>query len=459
MKYSTTTFIAFFLFNVICNAQVFDVDTLRWSGDIEKKINLVILGDGYVENEINKFINDANSFSDEMFSQTPFKEYQNYFNIFIVKVISNESGVTHPGSASDVTEPQHPVSQVDNYFGSTFDAFDIHRLVVAENQSKINTVLARNFPLYDQVIILANSPYYGGSGGFFPVATTDASANEIAIHELGHSFANLADEYYAGDVFAGEYANMTKQTDSELVKWTNWYGDFGTGIYQHCCNGQSASWYRPHQNCKMRYLGAPFCAVCIERIIEVIHQLTSPLEGFLPGETVPASNFPLPLKLQLAHPLSNQIYTKWTLNGTTLARNKDSVFIELDDLEFGENEVNVLIEDRSDFLRVDYHTDIHFEMLTWFINNDMTSVNPDIKVEESCIEIYPNPTPGKFTVSGNLSLFKIEILYADGKNFQTINSTGNVHVLDLSTLPAGTFLIKILSKSNNLLEVRKIIKN
>lgn len=458
MKY-ITSLLFIFLSAAICKAQIFDVDTLRWSGDIDKKINLVILGDGYVESEISKFVNDANSFSDEMFNQTPFKEYENYFNTFVIKVISNESGVSHPGTATDVSEPQHPVSQVDNYFGSTFDAFDIHRLVVAERESKIYSVLASNFPLYDQVIILANSPHYGGSGGFFPVATTETSANEIAIHELGHSFANLADEYYAGDVFSGEYANMTKQTDSELVKWKNWHGDLGVGVYQHCCGDNSASWYRPHQNCKMRYLGAPFCAVCIEAIIEVIHGLTSPVEDFSPDNMLVASTFPLQLSLALSHPQPSTLYTKWNLNGNTIAREKDSIFIELEDLEFGENEVSVLIEDRSDFLRIDDHRDIHFEMVTWFITNDVVSSNPDIQVEESYIQVYPNPVANKFTISGDLSLFKIEITNAAGQIFQTINTTENVHVFDLSALPSGTFLIKILSKNNSLLQVQKLIKN
>lgn len=459
MKYIASLF--FFLHSVvICNAQIFDVDTLRWSGEVDKKINLVILGDGYLESELSKFINDASSFSNEMFSQTPFKEYQNYFNIFAIKVISNESGVTHPGTATDVDEPDHPVSQVDNYFGSTFDAFNIHRLVVAEKQNAISSVLVSNFPLYDQVIILANSPYYGGSGGLFPVATTDKDANEVAIHELGHSFADLADEYYAGDVFAREKANMTQQTNSELVRWENWYNDLGVGIYQHCCGGNSASWHRPHQNCKMRYLGDPFCSVCVERIIEVIHELTSPIEDYSPDNNVvltPA--FPLQLNVNLSHPTNNNLYTKWNLNGTTILLNKDAVTINFDDLAVGENEVSVFIEDRSDFLRVDDHNDIHFELITWLINNDITNLDADVYVEDGYIQIYPNPVQNKFTITGKLSLFNIEIIDAAENIYQTISNTSTFYTLDISTLPTGLYFIKITSKNNNLLHVQKIIKN
>jgi len=458
MKYIQLVFILF-LSHLICKAQVFDVDTLRYSGDIDKKINLVILGDGYVENEIGKFVADAQSFSNDMFTQTPFKEYENYFNTFIIKVISNESGVSHPGTATDITEPDHPVLMVDNYFDTTFDASGIHRLVAAKNQSKIFSVLANNFPLYDQVIILANSPYYGGSGGSFPVATTDASANEIAIHELGHSFANLSDEYYAGDVFSGESPNMTRESNPDLVRWNNWSDDFGIGAYQHCCGGQSPFWYRPHQDCKMRYLGVPFCAVCTQRIIEVIHSLTSPLEGFSPDNLVASPTYPQQLKLKLSHPLSHNIFTKWSLNENTIARNKDSVFIEYDDLLFGENEVNVYIEDKSDFLRIDDHQFNHFYEVDWMIIKDSMSVTTDFYVNQNYITIYPNPVQNQLTISGELSLYQIEILNSLGQVYQTINPNGSVYTINILSLPSGLYFVKVSNTDNNLVKVQKIIKN
>jgi hypothetical protein len=82
---------------------------------------------------------------------------------------------------------------VDNYFGSAFDSYNIHRLLVPTKTFAINNVLATNVPNYDQVVILVNSPYYGGSGGQFATSSTHTSANEIAIHEIGHSFVGLID--------------------------------------------------------------------------------------------------------------------------------------------------------------------------------------------------------------------------------------------------------------------------
>jgi len=457
MKYYKFIFL-FLVVNSLCSAQVFEVDTLRWSGEIDKKINLVILGDGYVESEIGKLVTDAKSFSNEMFSQTPFKEYENYFNTFLIKVISNESGVSHPGTATDVTEPQHQVSQVDNFFGTPFDGYGIHRLVVPTHSNKIYNVLANNFPLYDHVIILANANYSGGSGGFFAVSTTETSANEIAIHELGHSFADLADEYYAGDNYSAERANMTKETDPDLVKWKNWMDDSGIGVYRHCCGGQSSVWYRPHQDCKMRFLGAPFCVVCTQQIIESIHELVSPLNEFSPDNNISTPTFPIHLKLDLTHPSSHSVHTRWRVNGRTIAQNKDSVIIEFDDLEVGENEVSAFIEDKSDFLRVDEHNSIHFQLVNWNISKSLTDIDTDIRVEEGSIQIYPNPVLNKFTISGKLNLFQIEVINPSGKVFQTIDNAVNQYTLDVSDLPSGQYFIRVLSKNNNLLQTQQIIK-
>ena len=87
------------------SAQIFDIETIKFSGDNDKRINLVILSEGYQEVELNQFISDATAFSNDMFSQSPFLEYANYFNVYAIKVPSNESGADHPGTATDVSEP------------------------------------------------------------------------------------------------------------------------------------------------------------------------------------------------------------------------------------------------------------------------------------------------------------------------------------------------------------------
>ena len=99
---------------VHCTAQKFESDTLIYQGDPSIYINYVILADGYTENEQNKFISDASSFIDELFRQSPYKEYKNFFNVIAVKSISVESGANHPGNATDVSEPVFPIDSVNN---------------------------------------------------------------------------------------------------------------------------------------------------------------------------------------------------------------------------------------------------------------------------------------------------------------------------------------------------------
>jgi len=102
------------------------------------------MGDGYTANELDKFMTDATNFSNNLFSQSPFDAYADYFNVYAIKVISNESGTDHPGTATDVTEPASPIADVDTYFNTSFDTSNIHRLLYTFNASIVYNVLADN---------------------------------------------------------------------------------------------------------------------------------------------------------------------------------------------------------------------------------------------------------------------------------------------------------------------------
>ncbi len=457
----------FFLFlisiKLSASSQVFDVDTIQFSGDINSHINLVILGDGYQLHELPQFSADANNFTADFFSQAPYSNYRNYFNVFIIKVPSNESGASHPGTATDVSEPEHPVISVDNYFGSAFDQYNIHRLLVATNTTAIANVLANNFPAYDQVIMLVNSPYYGGSGGQFPLASLHATSNEIAIHEIGHSFANLKDEYYPGDVYAAEAINMTQETNPASVKWKNWYGSNAIGIYQHCCGGNSAQWYRPHQDCKMRNLGSSFCAVCIEGTIEKIHSLVSAVETYSPQNTlVSATTFPVTFQLELIKPLPNTLKTEWFLNNQKFAKNIDSVLIHSSDLNVGMNNLTVFIEDTTSMLRIDNHENIHLHAVSWSIDNDaIGGVEINSVINKINIQLYPNPASELVYVSFSTSEkqnLSIELYTVDGKLLNTfIPVNKETIVIPLNEYSQGNYFVRFIADGITLAG-RQIIK-
>src|SRR5690554_2905835 len=119
------------------SAQEFDVDTLQYHGPSAKQVDLVILGDGYTVDELDQFAVDARNMTDYLLGLHPFSRYRKFFNVYIVKVPSNESGAKHRGDAPDCphhlagdtsTNPRHfhrdrfvPNSDPDNYFGSSFD--------------------------------------------------------------------------------------------------------------------------------------------------------------------------------------------------------------------------------------------------------------------------------------------------------------------------------------------------
>ncbi len=443
----------FSLLNVL-SAQTFDVEALLDNGPLENRINIVVLSDGYQSNELSKFIADATDFRDALFNKSPFREYKAYFNVYAIKVPSNESGADHPGTAIDVTEPAHEIRNVDTYFGSTFDASGIHRLVVARDNFAINTVLARNFPNYDQAFVLVNSSFYGGSGGRIPVSTTHESANEIAIHELGHSFTGLSDEYWVGDSFARETPNMTQETSPQRVKWTNWHGDAGIGIFQHCCGGQSAQWYKPHENCIMQFLDNPFCAVCRQAIVETIHELLPPMEDYAPQDLeVTALDESLPFSLQLIEPSPNTLDITWELNGTPLTTKTATVSIDPAALEIGTNSLQVLVHDDSDFLRIDNHSSLHFQAVSWQITKDAVTnvLTHGGDAQQVKVDVFPNPTAARIQLqieTSKPSAFTMELFDASGKRVrrQKLRDQKRSNVrfeMDLTDLPKGTYLFKL----------------
>lgn len=448
----------------ILHSQTFEVETILYSGENDQRINLVILSDGYQQAELNQFKTDATALTDALFSQSPFKEYASYFNVHLIKVPSSESGADHPGTASDVSEPVHPVETIDNYFNSSFDTFGIHRLLASSNSTPVYQVLANNFPDYDQVLMVVNSPYYGGSGGPFATTSIEASAGEIAIHELGHSFANLADEYYAGDQYAGEFYNMTQETDPNLVKWSNWYGDFEVGIYQHTDFTNSPKpWYRPHQECKMRYLGYPFCSVCSEAIIEKIHSLTSPIDSFMPSnDNEIDQEFPIDFSLTLNKPQPNSLSTTWLLNGENIAVNEDNLSLTRNQLTEESNTLMAVVEDRSVLQRIDNHENIHIYTINWTVINNNLGIKIVNETNEFDIKTYPNPTSDIVTidwVAKTQANFRIDVTAMNGQLLQTVVPTDSKSIqVDLTSYTSGFYLFNFYT-DDNLIGSKKIIKN
>ncbi|MBX2966053.1 MAG: T9SS type A sorting domain-containing protein [Cyclobacteriaceae bacterium] len=374
-------------------AQSFPVETLIENGDKQSRINLVFLSDGYQANEMDKYISDVNALLDNMFNQVPFKHYKNYFNAYAIKVPSNESGASHPKTSNDSDCAPVPQATVDNYFKSAFDYGGIHRLLVP-NQGTVATVLANNFPQFDQAFILVNSTYYGGSGGQFATSSTNASAHEVSIHEIGHSFAGLADEYWAGASYAAERPNLTQQSNPATVKWASWVGTNSVGVYPHA---EAPTWFRPHQNCKMRFLNVPFCSVCNETFVERIHTLAQPLESYLPvTTTMELGDMPIEFSLSLIKPEPNTMSVTWKNNNVTFATNVESVAVQPSAFTANTTKITATITDNTTLSRSASHATNHVYVVEWTVTTDnptdpVTSIEVKSEKYEYQVQVYPNP--------------------------------------------------------------------
>lgn len=188
------------------------------SGPPAEKVDLLILGDGYTAQERAKFEKDARRLVDTLFTFSPFKERKADFNVWGLVPPAAQSGISRPSTGVHRRSP----------VGATYDAFGSERYVLTfENRAFRDTAA---FAPYDFVEILVNGNTYGG-GGIFGLYGTVASdslwAPYIFVHEFGHHFAGLADEYYTSDTAYLPAAdrlepwekNVTALKDPAQLKW------------------------------------------------------------------------------------------------------------------------------------------------------------------------------------------------------------------------------------------------
>ncbi len=249
----------------------------------EKCIDVAILAEGYTLQEIQTFYEDADIACKSIFDHEPFKSMKKRFNVVAVASPSTDSGVSVPR----LNEWKHTA------FGSHFSTFYSDRYLTTSRVKAIHDALA-GIP-YEHIIILANTEEYGGGGIYNSYTLTTAHHpmfRPVVVHEFGHSFGGLADEYfYDNDVMTDTYPldiepweqNISTQVDF-AAKWKDMLSEntpvptpaevsenYPTGVYEG--GGYSAKGiFRPAENCRMRTNEYPaFCPVCqraLRRIIE-----------------------------------------------------------------------------------------------------------------------------------------------------------------------------------------------
>lgn len=250
-----------------------EVET-RWllkSGDSEKCIDIVILAEGYTADEMDTFYADAAIAVESLLAHEPFGSLKERFNILAVAAPSKDSGVSIPrkGEWKNTAVNSHFDTFYSDRYLTTTDIFHMHDIL-------------SGLP-YEHLIILANTDTYGGGGIYNSYTLTTAhhkSFRPVVVHEFGHSFGALADEYdYAGiddepyyfpDVEPWE-RNITTKYDF-ASKWKDMIdrGVKGVGLIEGA-GYQSKGVWRACEDCRMRTNKAgAFCPVCQRAITEII---------------------------------------------------------------------------------------------------------------------------------------------------------------------------------------------
>ncbi len=263
----------------------FESVDLEINGPPEEKIDILFLAEGYTENEMEKFLADAERSAGYIFSEEPFKSMRESFNIRAVKSISKDSGTDIPGQSI----------WKNTVVNSSFYTFGIERYMTTMDYASVCDVASNTH--YDQIYILVNTDKYGG-GGMYNLYSISAADNEasraVVIHEFGHAFGGLADEYYNSAVAYTDYfnlevepwnPNLTTLVDFD-TKWKEMLDkdtpiptpqeenfEATTGVYEG--GGYVAKdVYRPMIDCRMHTNDAAFCPVCADALIQMINRYT-----------------------------------------------------------------------------------------------------------------------------------------------------------------------------------------
>ncbi len=193
-----------------------------FNGDPQKKVDIAIISEGYTEKEIGKFRADLEKFTQIFFTQEPYKSKKENFNIY---------GVYKPSEESGTDEPRADIFK-NTVLNTTFNSLGSERYLLTEDNKTLRD-LAAHVP-YDALFLMVNHKRYGGGGiyNWCCTFTTDNQWREyLFLHEFGHSFAGLADEYYTSDTAYEDFfkptvepvePNITALLDTTNLKWKKW---------------------------------------------------------------------------------------------------------------------------------------------------------------------------------------------------------------------------------------------
>ena len=291
----------------------------------------------------------------------------------------------------------------------------IQRLICV-NISKVNDVLSRSVPpdQREAILVIVNDTEYGGSGGAIAVASINSAVVELVLHELGHSFGLLADEYTdtpppCNNSFEPPEPNVTKETSRNLIKWnvgggpprgwielstpvpTNSIASGIPGLYlgaKYCTDGL----YRPTFNSKMRSLGVPFEQINSEQLVKRVYNWASPIDSSEPADSTVnlVSGQVQTFGVQIPQPLNHSLDVTWRVNGDIAATTEQFTFSATG---AGSHTVEVFVSDPTLLVRNDPANALK-ETRRWdvIVEAAQMLVSIDARPRSDANKINPNST-------------------------------------------------------------------
>ncbi len=243
--------------------------------DVTRCIDLAIVAEGYTVADTTKFYADCQRTVDALFAHEPFTTLKQRFNVVAVAPVSADRG---PSIPRDGVWHQTPAM-------THYDTFYSDRYLMTEHVHRLYDLLA-GVP-FEHIIVLVNSSVYGGGGIYNQLLVTTSdhpTFSQVLVHEFGHSYAGLGDEYYYDDGYETMYPadtepwepNLTTKVDFE-AKWADMLPDATgrLGLYEGG-GYQSKGVWRPSDDCRMKTNESPdFCPVCSRAIIRITDFYTS----------------------------------------------------------------------------------------------------------------------------------------------------------------------------------------
>jgi hypothetical protein len=283
------------------------------SGPTGNRVNYIILGDGYLASELDTtYLTHVNGMLAALFNERnqPYLRYRRFLNICALKVASNQSGVDGDGRTRDTA------------FDGRGD--DVSRLGLV-NGTKVRAAITRLLPAtidVDWRSVVLNADQWWHSGGPIMVwSGAVARGGDAAVHEGGHSFHRLADEYDTGTCQRGgepTEINVTADPTGQL-KWKQWINfdqTPGTGLQKPVEGGRycKTGIWRPSRSSLMRTVPGPFNAISREKIIRDIYGIVSPIDAATDNSAVLVN--PAELAVEVVDPAV--IKVEWSIDGQVM---------------------------------------------------------------------------------------------------------------------------------------------